>query len=185
MPRLLEKIADWCDRFTPLVAFDPPHGLVLDITGCAHLFGGEPGAARCARDEDRAPGLSCSAPSPAPRCGTRLRPPRRRPRPPGGEEGRAPSARHRAGSARHRRCAGLSRAGLKRLGDLADRVRRARFVSRYTTLRRSAGPRAMRRIGPRGRCPTAGSSGASPSLSDRMRGLDRAASPAIMLASRP
>jgi protein ImuB len=39
--RLLEAIADWCDRYTPLVGLDPPHGLVLDITGCAHLFGGE------------------------------------------------------------------------------------------------------------------------------------------------
>ena len=37
----LNAIADWCDRFTPLVALDPPHGLFLDITGCAHLFGGE------------------------------------------------------------------------------------------------------------------------------------------------
>jgi protein ImuB len=39
--KTLEDIADWCDRFTPLVALDPPHGLYLDITGCAHLFGGE------------------------------------------------------------------------------------------------------------------------------------------------
>ncbi len=39
--QLLREIADWCDRFTPLVAIDPPHGLFLDITGCAHLFGGE------------------------------------------------------------------------------------------------------------------------------------------------
>jgi len=39
--RTLGDIADWCDRFTPLVALDPPHGLWLDITGCAHLFGGE------------------------------------------------------------------------------------------------------------------------------------------------
>ncbi len=38
---LLEKIADWCDRFTPLVALNLPQGLCLDITGCAHLFGGE------------------------------------------------------------------------------------------------------------------------------------------------
>ncbi|MGH6704251.1 MAG: Y-family DNA polymerase, partial [Bradyrhizobium sp.] len=38
---LLNDIADWCDRFTPLVALDAPHGLFLDITGCAHLFGGE------------------------------------------------------------------------------------------------------------------------------------------------
>jgi protein ImuB len=38
---LLESIADWCLRYTPLVACDPPDGLLLDITGCAHLYGGE------------------------------------------------------------------------------------------------------------------------------------------------
>jgi protein ImuB len=43
--RLLEGVADWCDRYTPLVGLDKPDGLVLDITGCAHLFGGE--AALC------------------------------------------------------------------------------------------------------------------------------------------
>src|SRR5262245_57496881 len=38
---LLESIADWCLRYTPLVACDAPDGLLLDISGCAHLFGGE------------------------------------------------------------------------------------------------------------------------------------------------
>ena len=38
---LLDHIADWCDRFTPFVATDAPDGLLLDITGAAHLFGGE------------------------------------------------------------------------------------------------------------------------------------------------
>jgi protein ImuB len=38
---LLAAIADWCDRYTPLIGLDPPDGLTLDITGCAHLFGGE------------------------------------------------------------------------------------------------------------------------------------------------
>src|ERR1044072_7305054 len=38
---LLEAIADWCDRYTPLVGLDPPDGLLLYVTGCAHLFGGE------------------------------------------------------------------------------------------------------------------------------------------------
>jgi protein ImuB len=38
---LLDGIADWCDRFTPLVTLDSPDGLFLDITGAAHLFGGE------------------------------------------------------------------------------------------------------------------------------------------------
>lgn len=39
--KLLHAIADWCDRYTPLVALDGADGLFLDITGCAHLFGGE------------------------------------------------------------------------------------------------------------------------------------------------
>lgn len=39
--RQIERLAAFCDRFTPLVALDPPHGLMLDVTGCAHLFGGE------------------------------------------------------------------------------------------------------------------------------------------------
>ena len=44
--RLLEAIADWCDRYTPLIGLDPPDGLLLDVTGCAHLFGGEAALAR-------------------------------------------------------------------------------------------------------------------------------------------
>ncbi len=39
--RLLKDIADWCQRFTPLIALDAPDGVLLDIAGCAHLFGGE------------------------------------------------------------------------------------------------------------------------------------------------
>jgi protein ImuB len=39
--RLLDALADWCQRYTPLVAIDPPDGILLDIGGCAHLFGGE------------------------------------------------------------------------------------------------------------------------------------------------
>ncbi|WP_245415126.1 Y-family DNA polymerase [Aureimonas flava] len=38
--RLLLAVADWCDRYTPLVALDGADGLVLDLTGAAHLFGG-------------------------------------------------------------------------------------------------------------------------------------------------
>jgi protein ImuB len=62
--RLIESIANWCDRYTPWVAIDPlggaiaqegtqacsaggfggDAGLLLDVTGCAHLFGtGEAG----------------------------------------------------------------------------------------------------------------------------------------------
>jgi protein ImuB len=38
---LLDTIAERCLRYTPLVACDPPDGLLLDIGGCAHLYGGE------------------------------------------------------------------------------------------------------------------------------------------------
>jgi protein ImuB len=39
--RLLEQLAETCLRYTPLVAVDQPDGILLDIGGCAHLFGGE------------------------------------------------------------------------------------------------------------------------------------------------
>lgn len=38
--KTLGAVADWCGRFTPLVALDGPDGLVLDVGGSAHLFGG-------------------------------------------------------------------------------------------------------------------------------------------------
>ncbi|SKB81886.1 Y-family DNA polymerase [Dyadobacter psychrophilus] len=38
---LLTELAEWCIRYTPVVAIDIPDGLMLDITGCAHLWGGE------------------------------------------------------------------------------------------------------------------------------------------------
>ncbi len=37
----LEHLTEFATTFTPSVALDEPNGLVLDITGCAHLFGGE------------------------------------------------------------------------------------------------------------------------------------------------
>jgi len=38
---LLAAIADWCRRFTPLAGLDAPDGVLLDVSGSAHLFGGE------------------------------------------------------------------------------------------------------------------------------------------------
>lgn len=40
---LLDRLADGCTRYTPHVALDGADALVLDVTGCAHLFGGERG----------------------------------------------------------------------------------------------------------------------------------------------
>ena len=39
--KLLTGLAEWSIRYTPTVAIDPPGGLILDVTGCAHLWGGE------------------------------------------------------------------------------------------------------------------------------------------------
>src|SRR5579863_2836963 len=39
--RLLERLCDWCSRFTPLAGLDGRDGLMLDISGVAHLFDGE------------------------------------------------------------------------------------------------------------------------------------------------
>lgn len=43
----LKTLADWCGRYTPWTAPDPhgrgdePDGLLMEVTGCDHLFGGE------------------------------------------------------------------------------------------------------------------------------------------------
>ena len=58
--RLLDAIADWCDRYTPLVGLDPPDGLFLDITGCAHLFGGEDACCRDLMQRLRSAGFPCA-----------------------------------------------------------------------------------------------------------------------------
>jgi protein ImuB len=39
--KLLRLLGLWCIRYTPSVAVDLPDGLILDISGCDHLWGGE------------------------------------------------------------------------------------------------------------------------------------------------
>lgn len=39
--QLLTAIGHWCIRYTPTVCVDPADGLLLDVSGCAHLWGGE------------------------------------------------------------------------------------------------------------------------------------------------
>jgi len=39
--KLLNRLAEWCVRFTPFVVIDPPDGLILDVTGCSHLWHGD------------------------------------------------------------------------------------------------------------------------------------------------
>jgi len=39
--KLLNALAEWCLCYTPTVAIDGMDGLILDVSGCAHLWGGE------------------------------------------------------------------------------------------------------------------------------------------------
>lgn len=39
--KLLGALATWSLRYTPIAAIDLPDGLILDISGCAHLWGSE------------------------------------------------------------------------------------------------------------------------------------------------
>jgi protein ImuB len=137
--KLLNDIADWCDRFTPLVALDVPHGLFLDITGCAHLFGGEAALMRMLCKALTAQGFvvsvaiastSICARTMAHYVSDRIVR--------DGEEAEAvrmlPVFALGADDAITR---GLRRAGLKTIGDVASRARHeitARFGAGFTTL---------------------------------------------------
>ena len=39
--RFLGTLRRWAGKFSPWVADEAPNSLVIDLTGCAHLFGGE------------------------------------------------------------------------------------------------------------------------------------------------
>jgi protein ImuB len=57
----LRRLALWGRRYTPWVAPEEPDGLRLDITGCAHLFGGESALLRGVRDRFEQAGFACRA----------------------------------------------------------------------------------------------------------------------------
>jgi protein ImuB len=135
----LNAIADWCDRFTPLVALDPPHGLFLDISGCAHLFGGEAALMQMACDALTRQGFAVSAAIASTSICARTMTRRVHGCIVGdGEEAGAvaplPVFALGADAAITR---GLRRAGLKTIGDVASRARHeitARFGADFTTL---------------------------------------------------
>ncbi|MDE2577185.1 MAG: DNA polymerase Y family protein [Hyphomicrobiales bacterium] len=118
--RALDLLAAWCERFTPLVALDAPLGLMLDITGCGHLFGGEEALRDTLGAALRRFGLSARAAiAPTPDLARALA------RFGGGaiaQDGAAahalPVAALEAGEHTH---LALQRAGLKTIGDLAER----------------------------------------------------------------
>jgi len=39
--KLLKRLAEYCIRFTPYVSVDLPDGIILDVSGCAHLWGSD------------------------------------------------------------------------------------------------------------------------------------------------
>lgn len=39
--KLLKGLAEWCIRYTPVISMHLPDSLILDASGCTHLFGGE------------------------------------------------------------------------------------------------------------------------------------------------
>jgi protein ImuB len=57
----LRRLALWCRRYTPWVAPEPPDGLRLDITGAAHLMGGEAALLRDLRQRFTHAGFACRA----------------------------------------------------------------------------------------------------------------------------
>lgn len=54
---LLAQVLEDFGRFTPMVATDGDDALILDVTGCAHLFGGEAGLIRAVDARARRIGL--------------------------------------------------------------------------------------------------------------------------------
>ena len=57
----LAVLRRWAGRFSPLVAEEPPAGLMIDLTGCAHLFGGEAGVMAALEGDCADLGLTVSA----------------------------------------------------------------------------------------------------------------------------
>lgn len=57
--RALQRLAAWAQRFSPLIMRDGADGLLIDITGCAHLWGDEAGLRQDLLDRLRHRGYSC------------------------------------------------------------------------------------------------------------------------------
>ncbi len=120
---LLLDAASACEIFTPLVALRGENGLLLDITGCMHLFGGEAGLGTGARGRLHRLGLTTQAAIAAtPEAAWALARYRRGTiAAPGEEEVLARALPITALDQDSGTTLALSRAGFRTLGDLADR----------------------------------------------------------------
>lgn len=126
--RFLEDLAGLCDRWTPLVALDAaegraPDGLMMDVTGCTHLFGGEAALRDGAAARIAALGLAVrSAVAGTPEAARALaRFGRIALAPPGRDADATRRLPIAALEATEEIRTALARAGLATLGDLADR----------------------------------------------------------------
>lgn len=119
---LIALMLEDCDRWTVLVGRDDPHGLILDITGCAHLFGGEAQMrARIVSRFHRGGFELCATIAGTPDAARALaRHGRIEIVPPGGEAAATRPLPIAALEMPEETRLALSRAGLKRVGDLAD-----------------------------------------------------------------
>ena len=122
--RLLARIVAGCVRYTPMAAAEPPDGVILDITGCAHPFSDDEGLKadlieRLSQAGVTAVGALGDTPEQA-RALARF-----------GDQGKdLPGLPVEALEADPAVTLALRRAGLKRIGDLATRPRKmlaARF----------------------------------------------------------
>ncbi len=152
--QVLSHIADWCDRFTPLVALDPPDGLLLDISGCAHLFGGEAAMLRTVSSALRHQGFAVSAAiAGTPACArTVAYAANNRIVPAGGEAEAVSPLPVSALGVDEAITRGLRRAGLKTIGDVASRAPHeitARFGASFTVVLQEALGRGDAPISPR------------------------------------
>lgn len=112
----LERLSARMARFTPIAVVDPPHGLMLDITGCAHLFGGEAAMTRAVLAEAAFTARPALAAHPAmARALARY----------GADESDVRALPVAALELPEDALAGLRRAGLSTVGDLAARPRAA------------------------------------------------------------
>lgn len=128
----LLALTDWCVRFSPAVAADPPDGLFLDITGLSHLWGGEAELAADFRSRLAGAGLSvrCAVADTAGAAWALAHYGRVQICPPEGQmealQGLPPSALRLAPQA----AAQLERLGLRRIGQVA-RLPRGELARRF------------------------------------------------------
>lgn len=136
---LMNRVADWAERYTPFIGLAPPDALLLDIGGSAHLFGGEAAMLRDLADRCARTGLSARAAV----AGTRAAALALARFAPGAEHGVVVPPRGEAVAVSPLPVAALggdpaiaqalSRLGLTRIGDLAARPR-GPLAARFGTL---------------------------------------------------